>query len=289
MSGETKKNMAASVHQRLLNISRERKDDFNRICIRYAAERLLYRLSVSEYSDRFILKGAMLFAVWSDSLHRTTRDIDFLAYGNPNPDHVRSQFESICDLSVPDDGLRYETQSIQIQTIREPDNYGGFRVRMNAYMGHVQIPVQIDIGFGDVVTPEAQTIDYPTILDLPAPRLKAYPPETVIAEKFHTLVKLGMANSSMKDFYDLYVMSRFYEFRLDILSKAIRATFKRRNTEIPDALPLALTMKFAEDKDKSKQWRSFLDKYNLHDTPEDFGLVIGHLREFIVKVITFKP
>jgi len=288
VSRDAKKNMAASVHRRLLNVSRERKYDFSRLCIRYASERLLYRVSVSEYADRFILKGAMLFAVWSDSPHRTTRDIDLLAYGNAIPDHFLSLCKSVCELPVPDDGLMYDTQTIQIQTIREPDNYGGFRIRMYAYLGSAQIPVQIDIGFGDVVTPEAQSIDYPTILDLPAPRLKAYPPETVIAEKFHTLVKLGMANSRMKDFYDLYIMSRLYELNQNMLSKAILATFERRNTEITDELPLALTRKFAVDEDKSKQWRSFLNKNNLHDTPEDFGLVIGDLREYFSKVISFK-
>lgn len=288
MSVEPKKNIPASVHQRLLNVSRKRKDDFNRICVRYAAERLLYRLSVSEHAESFVLKGAMLFAVWSDSPHRSTRDIDLLAYGNPNSDHFRRLFESVCEISMPDDGIIYDSKTIQIQEIREPENYGGFRIRMYALLGRNQIPVQIDIGFGDVVIPEAESVDYPTILDMPAPRLKAYPPETAIAEKLHTLVKLGMANSRMKDFYDLFVMRHLYEIKQDLLLEAIKATFQRRKTEIPETLPTALKHKFAQDKDKSIQWRSFLSKTDLYEAPEDFGIVIEELRIFFDKVLSFK-
>jgi predicted nucleotidyltransferase component of viral defense system len=279
------KNVAGSIHQRLLNLSRERGDDFNMILIRFAAERLLYRLSVSEYSDQFILKGAMLFAVWSKSPHRSTRDLDFLATGAPDPARFQNLFESLCRILLPDDGLRYDPKTIRLEEIREPDEYKGFRIRMKAYLGEVPISVQADIGFGDVVTPDSRIIEYPTLLDLPTPKLQAYPPETVVAEKFHTMVKLGIANSRMKDFYDVYVLSRLFRFDQKQLSSAIKATFKRRRTKIPEGQPFSLSNEFADDKVKSAQWNAFIKKNSVQDAPMEFKKIIKGLREFFLLYI----
>lgn len=279
------KKVVASVRQRLLNISRKRSEDFNLILIRYAAERLLYRLSVSEHANRFVLKGAMLFTVWFDTPHRSTRDLDFLVHGDPDPDKFRQVFESICQQSVQDDGIRYDTKTIQIDPIREPEEYGGLRVRMKSFLSTIPVPVQADIGFGDIVTPGERIIEFPTLLDLPAPKLKSYPPETMIAEKFHTLVSLGIANSRMKDFYDLYVIKRNYPFNNEQLISAIKATFQRRKTKIPKELPIAFSDKFATDHAKSTQWQSFIKRNDIKDVPKELVAVIDDLREFFSKYI----
>ncbi len=287
MNTSSKKNMPASVHQKLLNISRKNKEDFNRLCIRYAAERLLYRLSVSEYADKFVLKGAMLFSLWSKAPQRYTRDIDLLSYYAPVMELLEKMFITISKQSVPDDGLKYDTENIEINQIREDTIHGGLRIRMYAYLGKVKIPVQIDIGFGDVVTPEAQTINYPTLLNFPKPELKAYPPETVIAEKFHALVKLGKVNSRMNDFYDLYIMIHLYNIKDNKLSDAIQATFNQRKTELPKEIPFALTRDFASDPVKSKQWHSFIEKNSLQDAPKELNYVIRDLKNFFGNIMSY--
>lgn len=203
MTKDRPRNMAASVAQRLMNKSKEQKEPYDLILIRFAMERLLYRLSQSPYRDKFLLKGAMMFQVWSGHAHRPTRDLDLLAYGQPTASDFELLFQEICDQPVEDDGLNFLADTVRAEQIKEGDEYQGLRIKLQARLASARMTVQVDIGFGDVVTPEPEWIDFPTLLDLPAPRLRVYPRETVVAEKYQAMVMLGIANSRMKDFYDL--------------------------------------------------------------------------------------
>jgi len=200
--------LAQSVKQRLMNRARQRGDDFNVLLTRYAIERLLYRLTQTEHAARFTLKGAMLFAIWMDKPHRPTLDVDLLAVGQPTADELRAVFQDICAAAVAPDGMSFDGASVRVAEIREDNIYQGLRVKLISNLGSARIPVQVDVGFGDVITPAAAETTFGPLLDLPPPVMAAYPPETVIAEKLEALVALGLANSRMKDFFDLYVLSR---------------------------------------------------------------------------------
>jgi predicted nucleotidyltransferase component of viral defense system len=206
------KNLAVSIRDRLLNLARERGEDFQLILTLYGLERLLYRLGKSDYRDLFILKGATLFMLWGDLSHRPTRDVDFLGFGDSSETGLRTVFRELCDIPVEDDGLTLIADSIRVDTIRDDTEYGGMRVKLFGDLAGARIPIQADIGFGDAVTPKPRNIEYPTLLDSPAPKLKAYPLETVVAEKYQALIYLGMANSRMKDYYDLWVIAREFKF-----------------------------------------------------------------------------
>lgn len=281
------KNIAASIRQRLLNIAREQKIEFQLILIRFALERLLYRLSQSNYSKDFVLKGAMLFQVWGSSLHRPTRDLDLLSFGEPDIAYFTKTIREICDQSVPDDGLLFHGESILLERIKEEDEYQGLRATLIATLDTARIPLQIDIGFGDAIIPAPVNIEYPTLLDLPTPQLRAYSKETVIAEKFHAMVHRGIANTRMKDFYDLWVLATTYQLEANVLKNAIKATFKRRETQLPIAPPLALTAEYAEDPTKLAQWSAFVRKGKLL-TLDSITLkqVVPILEKFIMPVIT---
>ena len=282
MSNERPANVAASVRQQLLGLSRERGEDFQLVLTWYAAERFLYRLAQSKHSEQFILKGAMLLNVWMDRSHRPTRDLDFAGYGEASPERLITLFQEICQVEVEADGLQYDIDSIQMSEIREDQEYQGQRVRLIAYLETARISVQIDIGFGDIVTPEAEEISYPTLLDSPVPRILAYPPETVISEKLQAMVALGMLNSRMKDFYDLQMIARLFTFDGSELVEAIRATFNRRRTEIPESAPVALTEEFSMDRDKVTQWKAFLTRSGLENTAVDLPQTIEELRLFLI-------
>ena len=276
-------NVAHSVRQRLLNISREKHEDPNLVFIRYALERFLYRLSRSDKAGQFILKGAMLFAVWTQRPHRPTRDLDLLGFGSDSVEGLVRTFRQIIAAEVEPDGLVFDPESIGVSEIREGLDYPGKRVKLVARLGSTQrTTLQIDIGFGDVVTPQAEEIDYPTLLDLPAPHIRAYPPETVVAEKLQALVAFDMAISRMKDFYDLWIISKQVSFSGAILAEAIKATFHRRKTPIPSETPAALTDDFAFDQDKQKQWRAFLNRTGLEDVAIGLPQVVGQLRAFLL-------
>jgi predicted nucleotidyltransferase component of viral defense system len=275
-------NISASVRQRLLDLSRERGEDFQLILTWYAAERFLYRLALSEYSKQFILKGAMLLNVWMDRSHRPTRDLDFAGYVDASPEQLINLFQEICQVEVEEDGLHYDTESIQVNEIRENQEYQGQRVRIVANLGKARINVQVDIGFGDAVTPEARQITYPTLLDLPAPLVLAYPVETVVAEKLQAMVALGMLNTRMKDFYDVRMISRQFRFEGPTLAKAIRVTFDRRRTEIPELIPTALSDEFAMDTEKNSQWKAFINRSGLERIPVDLRQIIDELRVFLI-------
>lgn len=206
------KDIGASVRARLLRIARDRREDFQLLLTRYANERLLYRLSMSPHGSRFVLKGAALFTLWTGRPHRATRDLDLLGFGEPTEQHVRSVFEQIIGLDVGDDGVFFDPSSLDVGLIREEQEYGGFRVTLHARVTSAQVRLQVDVGFGDAITPAAAMVDFPPLLDFPPPRLRAYPRETVVAEKVEAMVQLGLANSRMKDFFDIVVLSRMFEY-----------------------------------------------------------------------------
>ena len=254
---------SASVLARLLNRSRSTGENYNLLLSRFAIERLLYRLSVSPHAGNFVLKGALLFALWFDTPHRPTKDADLLGFGADDADTLRSTFTAICAINA-DDGVRYETAGMRIAPIREDNVYGGLRLTIPAFIGSARLPVQVDIGFGDAITPAPETVTYPTLLDdLAAPSLRAYPVYTVIAEKLHAMVVLGMNNSRMKDFFDLAVIARTSELDGVTLVSAIRATFARRNTSVPTSIPTALTTEFSSSPIKAQQWQAFVTKAGL--------------------------
>jgi predicted nucleotidyltransferase component of viral defense system len=285
MTKDKVSNVAASVRQRLLNIIHESGDDANLVWTRYATERLLYRLSVSEDARDFILKGAMLFMAWTGQSHRPTVDMDFLGRGENSSERLAEVFRNVCAFEVKTDGLEFDVNSVKAAPIREEGKYQGQRITLTAFLGKARIPIQVDVGFGDVVTPKARIISYPTLLDLPAPRIRTCPRETVVAEKLQAMVVLGIANSRMKDFYDLYVLAREFAFEGAILTRAIQATFKRRDTEIPRETPLALTEEFGRDGAKSAQWKGFVRKSGLEQGVPEFLDILSHLREFLLPLL----
>jgi predicted nucleotidyltransferase component of viral defense system len=251
------RNTAASVRARLRNVAAKRNEPVELLLTLYVLERLLYRLSTTEHRKRFVLKGAMLMRMWFDLPFRPTRDLDLLGFGDPDPEAMLSIFRGICSIEL-DDGVQFNAQGLRIHRIREDNEYGGLRLKTIATLAGARVPVTVDVGFGDAVEPEIADVELPVLLDLPPPRLYAYPRETVIAEKFQAMVYLGRANSRMKDFYDVWLLSLAYKFEGESLPRAIAATFARRNTAIPSECPDALTAAFAEDPVKQQQWTSFL-------------------------------
>jgi predicted nucleotidyltransferase component of viral defense system len=282
MTKQNPVNVAASVRQRLLNLSRQRKHEFQLVLVRYGAERLLYRLSQSAHGKRFVLKGAMLFQLWTSQPHRSTLDVDLLAEGvGEAVDNFEDIFRDTCNQVVQDDGLVFDTARIHGEQIREDQRYHGVRIHLDAFLGNARIPLQIDIGFGDAVTPKAQEVAYPTLLQQPAPLLRAYPKETMVAEKWEAMVSLGIANSRMKDFYDLWVISSQFEFDGPLLARAIGATFTRRGTSLPDVPPVALTTAFAGDPSKQAQWSAFVKRGKLAIAVPPFEEVVKYLTSFL--------
>ena len=283
------KNIAASIRQKLLNTSREEKIEFQLILTRFALERFLYRLAQSEYSTDFVLKGAMLFQIWQKSFHRPTRDLDLLSFGEPDIEYFSKVFTEICDVDSFDDGVVFDSSTINIEPIKEKDEYKGLRVTLYAKLDSARIPIQIDIGFGDSIVPTPVKIDFPTLLELPSPTLRAYSRETVIAEKFHAMVCKGIANSRMKDFYDLYLLATTHSFQAGTLREAISATFQRRATEIPQEVPLAFTEEYVTDRTKVVQWKAFLRKSKLADSQElPFAKVVGVISKQIIPLILMR-
>ncbi len=274
-------NIGASVRARLLKLSKERREDYQLLLARYANERLLHRLSTSSHATGFVLKGAALFTLWTGRAHRATRDIDLLGFGDPTEVRLRAVFEDVLRADVVDDGVRFDVSSLEVGPIREDQEYGGVRITLRAEIGSARVRLQVDVGFGDAITPGPELVEFPALLDFDAPKLRAYPRPTVVAEKFEAMVKLGIANSRMKDFFDVVIMSRTFAFDGDELVRAIRATFKRRGTALPEALPLALTDEFAEDATKRAQWAGFVRKAGASTELRDFGEVVREARAFL--------
>lgn len=273
------KDIGASVRARLLRLAREQGEDFQLLLTRYANERLLFRLASSRHGQRFVLKGATLFTLWTGKPHRATRDLDLLGFGDPSVDHVREIFSEVLALAVSDDGVRFDQGTLGAGLIREEQEYGGVRVELVARITNAQVRLQVDVGFGDAITPEASVVEFPPLLDFPAPRVRAYPRETVVAEKLEAMVRLGMANSRMKDFYDVALLARDFYFDGELLTRAIRTTFVRRKTPLPTTTPVALTAAFAEDYAKKTQWSGFVRKADVRGA--------GSLAETITAVRAF--
>jgi predicted nucleotidyltransferase component of viral defense system len=272
--------IGASVRARLSRLARERGEDFQLVLTRYANERLLFRLASSKHADRFVLKGATLFTLWTGKPHRATRDLDLLGFGEPGVGHVREVFVEVLALDVVDDGVRFDLGSLAVGLIREEQEYGGVRVELIARITNAQVRLQVDVGFGDAITPEASVVEFPPLLDFPAPRLLAYPRETVVSEKLEAMVQLGMANSRMKDFYDVAVLARSFDFDGALLARAIRATFERRTTALPTTAPVALTPAFAEDAAKQTQWSGFVRKAGVRDA-STLAETVAAVRAFV--------
>jgi len=279
------KNLAASVKARLLALAERRDESFNLLIVRFGVERLLYRLSQSPHAGKFLLKGAMLFALWDEKAPRPTQDVDLLAFGQIDLDDVRAVFKEIVETPVAPDGLVFQADSIRVEHIRGADVYGGVRVHLLALLGKGKVPVQVDLGFGDVVTPRPDESIFPALLDFPAPRIRSYPIYTVVAEKLEAIVKLGITNTRMKDFFDLWFLSRRFDFDGETLHKAVRATFERRQTELGGELPFSLTDAFASDGTKQIQWAALLRRNGLTGPSLKFKDVVVLLRQFLEPIL----
>lgn len=277
------RNMGTSVRARLLKLARDTGRPFDVLLTRFVHERLLYRLSQSPHADRFVLKGAMLLTTWVPQMGRGTRDVDLLGFGDSGEERILDVFQEVLAVAA-EDGVEFDLPALRAHRIREELEYGGLRLRTTATVSSARVAVVVDIGFGDSLEPGLEIIDFPVLLDLPAPRLRSYARETVVAEKFQAMVALGRANSRMKDFYDIWLLSKSFSFETGRLAHAIAATFKRRRTEIPVQAPDALTPEFAGDPLKQRQWSTFVT--DLDFVPRDLQIVVSDLSAFLMPAAT---
>lgn len=276
----SQRNLAASVRAKLRNKARADNKNFTLILTRFALERLLYRLGISEHAEHFLLKGALLFDLWFDIPRRPTRDIDLLGFGPADEAYLAGIFQDLCNLDV-EDGITFDSQSIRTQEIRKEANYAGIRITLLGRIDGARCPVQIDVGYGDAVVPNPELVEYPAMLDeFPAPRLKVYSRYSVVAEKLEALISLGAANSRMKDYFDLWVLAEHSDFEGNILCNAIAATLRRRGTNIPIDIPFGLSAAFAADIHKQMQWQGFLNKNRLNALKLE--QIITELRHFLL-------
>ncbi|NBW09145.1 MAG: nucleotidyl transferase AbiEii/AbiGii toxin family protein [Caulobacteraceae bacterium] len=278
--GDRRRNVAASVRSRLLSHAKATGLSFDQVLTRFVLERLLFRLAASQHADRFVLKGAMLLTSWFDDPLRPTRDIDFLGYGDPAPEAMKALFAEVLAMAVEDDGVIFRPDEITTETIRDDVEYGGVRLKTVATIENARVTVTVDIGFGDATTPAPESFDYPVLLGFPSPRLRGYARETVIAEKFQAMVSLGKANTRIKDFYDVWALRTHFAFEDERLATAIRATFDRRQTEIPVNPPTALTDQFSKDPGKRALWAAF--SADLAGAPAELEEVIESVRDFLM-------
>lgn len=274
-----KKDISSSVRARLLNLAKAEKSDFNTLLVRYGLERLLFRLGESKYANQFLLKGALLFNLWYNMPHRATLDIDLLGFGNNELKYIHQIFNEICSIHI-EDGLIFLSESISVSSIKKDKGYSGVRIELFSMLAKARIKIQIDIGYGDVVTPDPIESIYPVLIkEFPAPRLRTYPIYTVIAEKLHAIVLLGMANSRLKDYLDLFVLFEKEDLDQIILAKAIAATFSRRGAAILENMPIGLTDEFANDRSRQSIWRAFLEKNDVEIIP--LPVIVSKLYEYL--------
>ena len=274
------KNITASVHQRLLSQAKESRRPFGELLQYYAIERFIYRLSKSPHAGKFILKGALMFSVWCGPASRHTMDIDLLGTIDNRLEAITTAIKDACLMDVAADGISFDAESTEAARITENAEYKGVRVRVRGNLGNARISIQIDIGFGDVIVPKPCSIAYPTILDFPAPELKGYTKESTIAEKFQAMVKLGVLNSRMKDFCDIWLLSITFDFKGKIMVEAVEKTFEKRNT--PVTLQAALfDPSFCKDESKDVQWRAFLRKSSLINAPQSFVEIVDAVKLFL--------
>lgn len=282
----TGRGLEQSIRARLLNESKRTGADPNVVLSRYGLERFLYRLSASRHRDRFLLKGAMMMLVWLGSTARATRDADLLGLGEMSTDELRGVFADICNVIVEDDGMSFDEATIAIDTIRDADPDGGRRVRLRGFLGSARIPIQVDVGLGDAVSPPPELVEVPTLLpEFPAPSLRAYRKETSIAEKLQAMIERGESNSRMKDFFDVAELAARFSFEGLELADAIRSTLEKRATRIPDGGPVALRDSFAAMPDKQTQWKAFVRRTGLGDDSKDFASVVEAVSSFLGPVL----
>jgi predicted nucleotidyltransferase component of viral defense system len=274
--------MWASLRQRLLNIAHEEHVDFQTVLTRFGLERFLYRLGQSKHRDEFLLKGAFLYYAWQNDVARPTRDIDLLGRGTPDIARLTTVINDIISCSVEDDGLDFDSDTIQGQPIREASLYDGIRFKLSAMIGRTKIPLQVDIGFGDAIGTSATVLKYPTLLDHRPPSVLAYHPSFVVAEKFEAMVVLGMINTRLKDYYDIWKLVRTMDVPQQEYVEAIRATFSRRGTDIPAEVPAGLTDDYAHDDQKRRMWNAFIDRNGLDVGQASFESVVKDLRSMLM-------
>lgn len=278
---EAPRNIAASVRARLLAGAQERKEDFSLTLQRYAAERFLFRLGESRHRPTFVLKGAMLFALWGGSLYRPTRDLDLTGYTQNDAGTLIPIVQEICAVRCPEDGLEFRTETVRAEPIRDEGEYHGFRVKLLAMLEAARINMQIDIGLGDAIQPPPNDVNFPVLLDAPSPHIRAYPQEAVVAEKFHAMISLGERGTRFKDFYDVYTLAQHFQFDGQQLAGAIAATFEQRRTPITPIQSTAVsTASFSQDA-RGTQWRTYLDRNSLPGAPADFSAVGETLTAFL--------
>jgi hypothetical protein len=281
------KDPSASIRQRLLNHARAHGDDYQRILTRYAIERLLFRISRTETREQYVLKGAMLFVTWPEHVFRPTGDLDLLGHGDPSPQAITELFVRICQVAEPADGIIFDATTLQVEPVREEEQYQGVRLTLKGRLGTATIPVQVDIGFGDTVYPAPSRNTFPGLLpDLPAAEVLMYPPETVVAEKLEAMIRFGEVNSRIKDFYDIWVTARTFPFDLATLTEAVGGTLRRRQTAIPTELPVALMPRFADAPDTQGLWAGFLRRNPPTLPPPPFGELLDDLRRFCEPILT---
>lgn len=279
--------LVQSIRQRLTNLARASGEDVQRMLVRYAIERLLYRISVSKYAPRFVLKGATLFSLWTEAPFRSTGDLDLLGQGENGIDAVKRIFGEIAALdSDPPDGLVFDTAQMRTDTLRADANYSGVSLRFDALLGRARLPIMVDIGYGDVITPAPTELEFPTLLAMPAAKLKAYPPETVIAEKVEAMTSLGLANSRVKDLYDLWAIAQTFDFEGAVLADAVKATFTRRGTALDGATPAMLTRAYTEDPTRQQLWRAFLQgRTEIENAPADLTVIARDVEVFVAPIL----
>lgn len=276
-------NVQASVRGRLQHAAKETHRPFAEVLQYYGMERFLFRLCKSPHARQFILKGALMFSAWNLPQRRTTLDIDLLARCDNRIDRIEKIIKDICQTSVPADGLVFDHETVRGRRIKEDADYEGVRVRFLGFLERVRIPMQIDIAFGDMIYPAPGFIDFPVILDLPKPRLKGYPPESVISEKFEAMMKLGMLNSRMKDFYDIWLMTRQFDFDGVNIAVALRKTFEHRKTQLPGRRPLFADELYDQKSDRQTLWAAFLRKNAIEHAPEKLSSTVKAIERFLIK------
>jgi predicted nucleotidyltransferase component of viral defense system len=283
---EKGRNTAASIRARLLALAQSKGEDYQRVLGRYAIERFLYRLGRSPYRDKFALKGATLFTLWTGHTHRPTKDLDLLGRGSSSAiAEVETTIRAMCEIQ-DEDGILFRSDSVEGARIKEDDEYDGVRIKLLAELAGARIPMQIDIGFGDAVYPEPELASFPVLLPMEAPLIRAYPRESAVAEKFHAMVVLDIRNSRMKDFYDVWLMASTWIFDMASLRSAIVASFERRRSKIPTEVPLALTEEFLNDPQKKKEWAAFVSRLNSESPAPSLQEVGNVLRDFLLPCIS---
>ncbi len=277
------KNIPASIRTRLQNIAKETGRPFSEVLQYYGMERFLYRFSRSEYADQFILKGALMFTVWRVPERRTTLDIDFSASYDNQIETIEKVIRDVCEVPVTPDGLVFDPVTVSGKKIKENADYEGVRVKLRGFLGRSRIPMQIDVAFGDVVYPKPGLIEYPVILDLPKPHLKGYTAESVVSEKFEAIVKLGSLNSRMKDFYDIWLLLRQFNFNGIRLTEALKRTFIHRQTALPEDKPIFAEEIYDERSDRQTLWKAFLKKGDIKQAPEKLSATAREIEKFLIK------